>query len=173
MLSAMSLPSPQTRQRKKKKNACGQGWKTQSIVVALTSIISSMHRPLKVSQVYIRFPVLQIAHVSSSICKDHHACTASPTTQEFPFKGSFLSQYLRTVHQWLARDSALKIEYVFAAVSSARWWHHNCKSWGCEQAKHILKALPNHVIFENIQKNHVIIQQEPYNKPLQTPLKPS
>lgn len=89
--------------------------------------------------------------------------------------------YLLTVHQWSAQLTggnelelpSFKIKYVLAAVSPAGWWHQNQKLFGCEQAKHILKPSANHVIFRNIQYNHVIIQYEPYNNPLQAPLKPS
>lgn len=46
-------------------------------------------QPLKVSWDYISFPVLQITHVSSSVCKSHHACTVLPT--RISFSRSFLS----------------------------------------------------------------------------------
>lgn len=78
-------------------------------------------QPLKVSWVYISFPVLQISHVSSSVCKSHHACTVLPT--RVSFNGSFLSISSDHPPMTCPADCSDRRFKILAAVSSTCWWH--------------------------------------------------
>ncbi len=128
----------------REKNACGcQEWKTQDIVVALTSIISSTPDRKKYLESILVFLFCKLSMSPAPSAKI--IMRVQFYRQEFPSTGiSF--PYLLTTHQWRAQLTGgtvlfLKIKYVSAAVSSARRWHQNWKSLECEWAKHIFKSL--------------------------------